>query len=642
MLQSLMVQDGDNVNINFENGQKIIIKNTLKTELSATNLAIGLAADNDGEILFGDDGDNILFGDDGDNIIYGCGGNDELWGGKGKDALYGEAGDDVLQYEADGKFSGEEKLIFSDEKAYYWGYSHRYEHPAHYFSSDLYLHIFTPKISEYVANYNINSDDDIIFSGGVITSKNYLQEYRIDNSVSRAKDIAFPDWQYYGLNYVDQVDYEYKINAQYFSKNFYDNTLTEITGYNRTFDIFDGGEGVDTILMTQGNDVLALDDSLSQKQNQVVRINDISVIYAGDGNDLINFSTKKYSYGNLSVYGGDGDDKILTSQGDDIIFGQNDNDEIFAGDGKDIIDGGNGDDKIYGGSGNDIIDGNQGNDEIYAQEGDDIIYASQGSDLINGGEGFDTLSFENSDAAININLSLQVLSGGFAQGDIIENIENIVASNFNDIIVGSDFDNILSGKSGNETIFGGNGNDTYTYEIGDGEDVIEETGYGFDTIKFGSGISKNSLFFTADDNDLIIKVGANEQDKIIIKNQKSDAKIEYIKFTDEFGINLLTQIYFTSEDSQAIEISKNNLDQILVSSNIKNNIFGGFGDDRIYGENQDDILRGNLGNDQIYGAGGADIIYGGTEISQIIKSSFDWQYYLAANPDLNFSNENDV
>ncbi|MHB2264874.1 calcium-binding protein [Aliihoeflea sp. PC F10.4] len=46
--------------------------------------------------IFGEDGDDILHGEDGDDFLSGGNGNDMLFGGAGNDALYGDAGNDHL------------------------------------------------------------------------------------------------------------------------------------------------------------------------------------------------------------------------------------------------------------------------------------------------------------------------------------------------------------------------------------------------------------------------------------------------------------------------------------------------------------------------------------------------------------------
>ena len=81
---------------------------------------------------------------------------------------------------------------------------------------------------------------------------------------------------------------------------------------------------------TFGKNVVAANGSEAAGTATSARVQDISVIHAGAGDDVINFSTEKYSYGDTVVYGGTGNDKIWMSSGNDQIFGQEGNDEIYS------------------------------------------------------------------------------------------------------------------------------------------------------------------------------------------------------------------------------------------------------------------------------------------------------------------------
>lgn len=81
-----------------------------------------------------------------------------------------------------------------------------------------------------------------------------------------------------------------------------------------------------------------------------------------------------------------------------------------------------------------------------------------------------TVSYENSNSAININLGSNSSSGGYATGDVLTDIENIIGSNYADTILGDDKNNTLSGGDGNDSLtagvgsdvlIGGNGNDKF-------------------------------------------------------------------------------------------------------------------------------------------------------------------------------------
>src|SRR3954454_19896976 len=120
-------------------------------------------------------------------------------------------------------------------------------------------------------------------------------------------------------------------------------------------------------------------------------------VFLGDGNDTFT-ETRGFADDALVVDGGNGDDTIVTGDGNDVIFG---------GAGNDTIHSGSGDDVIFGGSGDDFVDGDAGHDSAFLDSGRDAFNwdPGDGSDFIEGGTGRDTLLFNGSNAAENMSLS---------------------------------------------------------------------------------------------------------------------------------------------------------------------------------------------------------------------------------------------
>ncbi|OFX10325.1 MAG: hypothetical protein A3G22_00005, partial [Alphaproteobacteria bacterium RIFCSPLOWO2_12_FULL_40_11] len=585
-IQAGMTQNGSNVEIALNNGQQIIIENIATSDITSLNFQIGLSGGENNDILFGTNGEDILFGDAGDDKIYGGDGNDELWGGKGSDELYGEGGDDILRYEGDSKYNNTGFEIYHEFLIRF-----EYRNSGKFGGDEIVSFKFLPT-ETYQANNNININDDIVVSGkNTYDPKKIGQQWAwiydhpeiFATSLYRQKD------GFYGYcdNDITQVNYQLTISDYFATKNFYTSQLIDITGYNRTFDKFIGGSGVNTIIMTEGNDVLALDDPTSASGSDAAgasataRVQDISVIHAGAGNDVINFSTQKYSYGDSVVYGGTGNDKIWMSSGNDRLFGDSGNDEIYGGNGNDFINGGDGNDVLVGGVGNDKIEGGVGNDNISGEVGDDVLEGGLGADVINGGEGSevngDTISYLNSSSAVVVNIASNTVSGGDAQGDVISNFENIIGSNYADTLTGDAGNNIIEGGAGDDILFGGGGSDTYIYNLGDGNDtIIDGINNHGDFIAFESSIKKQNLIFSRSDNgrDLIIKIKNNLNDSLAIQDQLigngSGSRVEGISFKNgvDSAINLQNQSFIGTED-QALVIS---LDQIE-GSRIANVVF---------------------------------------------------------------------
>ena len=111
----------------------------------------------------------------------------------------------------------------------------------------------------------------------------------------------------------------------------------------------------------------------------------------------------------------------------------------------------------------DTIVGTISNDVINGLAGNDIITGGLGSDTINGGAGTDTISYSDSTAAVTVNLTTNINTGGTAAGDKLSNIENITGSSFNDTLTGTSTANTITGGLGSDTIDGGEGTDTVSY-----------------------------------------------------------------------------------------------------------------------------------------------------------------------------------
>ncbi|NZA25855.1 hemolysin [Luteimonas sp. SJ-92] len=141
--------------------------------------------------------------------------------------------------------------------------------------------------------------------------------------------------------------------------------------------VVEGGEGDDRIVTGNGDD--RIDGGAGD--DTIESLGGRNDIFGGAGNDTIQGGS-----GINVVYGGDGDDVIRGGGGDNYLEGGAGNDEIHAGAGDDIISGGLGDDVIHSGAGNNAIYAGQGSDTVQGARSDDTVYA-QASDLINAATG---------------------------------------------------------------------------------------------------------------------------------------------------------------------------------------------------------------------------------------------------------------
>ena len=92
------------------------------------------------------------------------------------------------------------------------------------------------------------------------------------------------------------------------------------------------------------------------------------------------------------ILGTEGDDVIRCGSGNDRVDGRGGDDVIFCGSGNDVVRGGSGNDRLYGESGDDALDGGSGNDLLSGGGGDDRLVGGPGRDSFEDGSGRDTRS----------------------------------------------------------------------------------------------------------------------------------------------------------------------------------------------------------------------------------------------------------
>lgn len=269
-----------------------------------------------------------------------------------------------------------------------------------------------------------------------------------------------------------------------------------------------------------------------------------------------------------TINGGTGNDSLTGLAESDSITGNAGNDTLTGLGGNDSIFGGDGSDSLFGGIGNDLLEGGAGNDDF------------------DGGDGIDTLSYQGSNAAVFVSLSIGTTEGGHAAGDTFTGIENLMGSAFNDTLIGDNTGNVIwglagddsiDGRLGDDTLHGGTGNDLYV--VGDaGDIVVEALNSGNDTINAW-------IDFTLSDNVEVLRLfGTNN-----------------INGTG----NGLANILHGNEDDVAF--GGDNLLQGLA------------GNDTLYGYNGFDTLDGGTGNDVMHGGTGDDLFIVDSAGDQVIE-----------------------
>ncbi len=175
----------------------------------------------------------------------------------------------------------------------------------------------------------------------------------------------------------------------------------------------------------------------------------------------------------LGVSAADGNDRLSVDGG------------FPAADGRITLDGGTGDDVFAGGAGAEILLGGPGDDMLSGGDGNDTVAGGDGNDHLDGGSGIDTADFANSSRSVRVNLARQSARGQGA--DRLAALENVLGSNFNDLLIGDSLANLLIGGNGNDMLRGGNGGDTLVGNDGD-DRLLGELGN--DQLDGGTGTNR--------------------------------------------------------------------------------------------------------------------------------------------------------
>jgi trimeric autotransporter adhesin len=374
-----------------------------------------------------------------------------------------------------------------------------------------------------------------------------------------------------------------------------------LNGKNRSFDVFDGGTGADTLLGTAGNDAIALDDSFSAfPAGTGPRLTGIELIQTGDGNDIVDLTSSVYGYGDVTLDGGNGDDVLWASAGSDLLLGGVGNDNLYGGFGVDQLVGHAGNDTLDGGEGADQLIGGLGNDVYVIESADDTVteLTNEGTDTVKS-----TISYTLGSNVENLTLSGTAAINGIGNG-------------LNNTLTGNSAANVLAGELGNDT-----------YVVGVGDTVIEQSDEGTDTVQSavnwtlgdnlenltltggaainGTGNALNNTLtgnsvanlLTGGAGDDVYNVGAGDS----VLEQVNDG-IDTVKSAITWTLDPNVE-NLTLTGSTAIDGAGNALNNTLTGNSAVNVLTGGAGDDTyVVGVGDNVIENTNEGMDTVQSA----------------------------------------
>ena len=610
------VTHGNSINENnvietfeFSNGDKLSFEDIKKLSLIGTDSSeniIGYAhthniikGEGGNDKLYGQGWNDTMYGGDGNDLIEGGSGNDTLIGDKGDDTLNGSVGNDTYVFnKGDGNDTiedsdGADTLKFGE------GIS----------KEDLLISRGADK-DDIVIKFKNNTADSITLKNVIYENKTRINGVIENFKFANGEKLNFEDIKQLSLVGTNEGEtikgFEDSNNTlignggddKLYGRDGNDTLIggdgeDELHGGmgDNTFiggkgnDIIEGGNGNDTYIFNKGDgtdtikengnmsDVLKFGKGISKEDLIVTRgsyYGDITIKFKNNDTDSIILKDaivrgSAVNGGNIDYFEFENGDKLEL---DDIkrlsLLGTDQNDKLSAYHDMDnnIIKGFGGDDVLYGEEGNDSIDGGDGNDIIVGGKGDDILYGEEGNDSIDGGDG-------------------------------------------NDIIVGGKGDDILDG---------GDGDDTYVFNIGDGADIIEESGGGMDIIKFGEGINKEDIIISKSKREegdreptcLTIKFKNNDKDSITLQSIIRDNKPSPY-YAGEKALQFANGDKLSFEDIIALSLVGTDKNETIRGySDANNTIVGNGGNDELYGDRGDDTLIGGTGDDILNGGAGND------------------------------------
>jgi Ca2+-binding RTX toxin-like protein len=208
--------------------------------------------------------------------------------------------------------------------------------------------------------------------------------------------------------------------------------------------------------------------------------------------------------------------------------------------------------------------------------------------LLVGGAGTDTAWYKDSPGHVYINLKVGKAEGGTAAGDALVGIENLIGSDYGDILTGDDGSNVLNGEGGDDILTGHGGTDTLNGSSGD--DIVIG-GVGADTLNGGSGLDWAQYLNSATGVHVSLSDGTGSG--------------------GEAEGDQLTSVEWLSGSDYADMLEGADNAERFYGHDGGDLITGRGGDDWMWGEDGGDALYGDGGMDLINGGNGADYLYGG-------------------------------
>lgn len=243
----------------------------------------------------------------------------------------------------------------------------------------------------------------------------------------------------------------------------------------------------------------------------------------------------------------------------------------------DIITGNSATNVLKGGKGDDIIRGGGGKDVLLGEDGNDTMFVDR-LDIIDGGAGRDMVFADSSTVAAGFNFNLAGTNAEYVSGNAGKDTFNASTN------TGSDYHLEFLGNAGNDTLLGGSG---LEYFWG---------GQGADTFIFSGNRADYAI---TTDVDLGPWAGWTYIEKIGDAGGDWLMSVETLQFADQT----------ISAPDAYVQYNGTAGANIRIGSDVRDEMYGGAGNDTLSGGGGTDILNGGAGADTLSGGDGNDALF---------------------------------
>jgi Ca2+-binding RTX toxin-like protein len=275
-----------------------------------------------------------------------------------------------------------------------------------------------------------------------------------------------------------------------------------------------------------------------------------------------------------------------------------------------FVDGSDLDDHLIGTPVRDVMKGGGGNDVLVGLDGDDVFIGDAGTDDLRGGNGIDTVLYNDSNAAVSVNLSTGLGFGGDAQGDVLSSIENLMGSDHADSLHGDASNNVIKGGGGADVLTGGGGIDTASYEGSDvGVTVSLATGTGLGGEAQGDTLAGFRNLTGSNSGDTLI---GDALANVLDGQGGNDTLIGGVGADTLNGGSGNDTLDYTASDAAVLINLGNGMaggghatgDTFTDIQNVIGTAFN----DTLFGNGEANVLEGGVGADTLDGASGVDTL----------------------------------